>query len=60
MSEDEDEMLIGNSEDEGDSMDEEEDDDEDVEEDEDINNLLLESRERFAQGIKLVNEGRPP
>ena len=42
MSESEDDMLIGNSEDEGDSMDEDEDDDADVEEDEDINNLLLE------------------
>ena len=43
MSEDEDEMLIGNSEDEGDSGEEGEDDDEDDEDEdeEDLNNLLL-------------------
>ena len=60
MSDDEDEMLIGNSEDEGDSNDDEEDDDQDIEEDEDINNLLLEQRQKFAEGIKLVNEGQAP
>ena len=50
MSEDEDDMLIGNSEDEGDSDDgDDEDDDEDDEEEEDLQNLLLDQRNKVNE-----------
>ena len=53
MSEDEDDMLIGNSEDEGDSDDgDDNEDDEDDEEEEDLQNLLINQRTKLNESLE--------